>query len=189
MAKSKKRGQQPSAPRPKCQKNKPTQNIVVSSHVKAPTVSTESRERPSAGQLAEQSRANYALAALEKAIENSDGERVYKHSELKSYIRRLPGMIQINGFGQAVAFYYSKRESSKAYGAVYKIIENWLCRDGQIYANAASGEHRLLKAITSNDQLVYRRAQAETQALMRWLKTFAEALIIKGDSGEHTTNG
>ncbi|MEH6577391.1 MAG: type III-B CRISPR module-associated protein Cmr5 [Amphritea sp.] len=176
MAKNNKNG-----PRPKYKKNKKQRSALdcAVQNQSAATNIAAAKPAESAGQLAEQKRAQYALQAVEHGIQASQNEAEYKHSELKAYIRRLPGMIQMNGFGQALAFFYAKRQSSKAYGAVYQIVENWLCKEGQVYADTSGSEHRLLTAITSQDQNSYRQAQAETQALMLWVKKFAEALILK----------
>ena len=179
MAKPKKSG------RPKYKKAAKEPQILQSSVV--PAQASKSPATPIAatgtsGQLAEQARASYALKSLTDVLQNSNDDSNFKHSELKSYIRRLPGMIQMNGFGQAVAFYYAKSKSSQgknAYGVVYRIVEGWLCEGHQIYSHTNQGSHRLLTAITENDQQAYRAAQAETHALMRWLTKFAEALFIK----------
>lgn len=169
--------------RPKYKKKQKEQPTPKSSVEQAPTkYPASSQGANNAGQIAEQARAGYALTALSSVLEETKDEQTFKHSELKSYIRRLPGMIQMNGFGQTIAFYYAKGQagsSRNAYSVVYGIIENWLCEGQQIYADTGKGSHRLLTAITENDQQDYRAAQAETHALMRWLKKFAEALIIK----------
>lgn len=126
----------------------------------------------------EQQRASFALEAIERALQRPETAH-YAHKEVKSYVRRLPAMIQSNGFGQALAFYYSKRENYAAYGVVYQMIEDWLCQSGQVYATTerSSPPPRLLRAMVSSDQVAYRRAQAETMALLLWLKKFSEALI------------
>lgn len=135
-------------------------------------------------QLIEQARAAYALKWLESAKKQNG----IKQSELKSYVRRLPGMIQMNGFGQAMAFYYS-RQKNEAYLQIYELVSNWLCTQAPhhqqssspVYGDAKGG---LMAAITSHDQQLYRQAQAETLALLRWVKKFAEALIIEEASSD-----
>lgn len=135
-------------------------------------------------QLIEQARAVYALKWLESAKKQNG----IKQPELKSYVRRLPGMIQMNGFGQAMAFYYS-RQKNEAYRQIYELVSNWLCSSvphhqqssAPVYSDAKEG---LMVAITSNDQQHYRQAQAETLALLRWVKKFTEALIIEEASSD-----
>lgn len=136
------------------------------------------QERDSA-KLIEQERAKFALDQLNKALAKPESDH-YKHRELKSYARRLPAMIQTNGFGQAMAFYYAKRDKFEAYGELYNLVEAWLCRKGEVYS-ASDVAPKLLHGITGGDQHAYRRAQAETLALMIWVKTFAEALIESGN--------
>jgi CRISPR-associated protein Cmr5 len=167
----------------KKQQQPETTSKKASATQRAPVKSdTAPHTRINSGQLIEQQRAQYALKAVNQAIHHSEDEHAYKHTELKAYIRRFPGMVQMNGFGQAVAFYYSKRATSKAYGAVYTIVEEWLCGPDQVYSSYLhDGPHPLLTAITSEDQNSYRAAQAETQALMLWIKKFADALILNPD--------
>jgi CRISPR-associated protein Cmr5 len=134
--------------------------------------------------LIEQRRAAFALEGIQKALEKAEGGK-YKHSQVKSFSRRFPSMVQANGFGQAVAFFYSKRHDHEAYGIIYQLVEDWLTQDGQVYAAARNApEPRLLHAITQGDQRAYRLATAETQALMIWVKKFAQGLILaEADSG------
>lgn len=149
------------------------QNMRVDvNHVQAPTP-----------QLLEQKRAEFALNQIKAAIQLPEDSR-YKHSQVKSFCRRFPSMVQSNGFGQAVAFFYSKRNDYLAYGTLYTMVEKWLCREGQVYADFNDvAEPKLLTAITQSDQHAYRQATAETQALMIWVKKFAEALILKEEEG------
>lgn len=138
--------------------------------------------------LIEQRRAEFALQRIGDALAQPEGG-MYRHSQLKSFLRRLPAMIQMNGFGQAMAFYYAKRNNYEAYGVVYKLLEDWLCAEGQVYSGAEGLEcalhpnprPHLLHQLTSRDQFHYRRAEAEAQALLAWAKKFAEALILGND--------
>lgn len=163
-------------------------------------------DQPNPHQLIEQARASHALAWIQEAmaakgVKQSDLKR-YK-SDLKSFTRGLPAMIQMNGFGQAMAFYYAKRGKSAAYQAVYDLVETWLCgpharqqtTGAPIYAADIQGQTQnqaqpplLLTAITQHNQQRYRHAQAETQALLRWARKFAEALIKKDASTDTPAN-
>lgn len=144
-----------------------------------PTMALPTSAQPQTPQLMAQERANFALQAVQDAIANPSIES----KEFKSQVRRLPGMLQVNGFGQAVAFYYAKGESDKlpACGEVYALLERWLCDKSphSPYRGLDAAEPRLLTAITSTDQQAYRQAQAETQALLQWVKRFCEGLIVK----------
>jgi CRISPR-associated protein Cmr5 len=130
-------------------------------------------------QLMAQKRASFALQVVQRAIENT----AIEDSEFKSQVRRLPGMLQVNGFGQAIAFYYAKGKSGNlpACGEVYTLLEHWLCdeNDQSPYHGVDAAEPRLLTAMTQSDQHAYRQAQAETHALLQWVKRFCEGLIVK----------
>lgn len=165
---------------------KPAASVQASVRAKG-SVPEKSPAGPGHGQppsqLIEQARAAYALAWIQRA----QADDTIKQSELKSFTRRLPGMIQVNGFGQAMAFYYSKRTKSSAYQSVYSLIEGWLCgphgheatTGKPLLADHAGKTPALLSAITQEGQQRYRLAQAETMALLRWAKKFAEALVAE----------
>ncbi|MFZ1389065.1 MAG: type III-B CRISPR module-associated protein Cmr5 [Thiolinea sp.] len=122
-------------------------------------------------QTIQQQRAAYALTAVEAAkasLENS--------SEYKSYASGFPAMIQMNGLGQAAAFYRSKgvgRDSkAQAYLTLYNTLSNWLREPGQPYQ-----DQDLLNGITRENMQTYMLAQAEALALLDWVKKFAKAYM------------
>ena len=119
-------------------------------------------------QLMEQQRAAYALRKVQAAV----GDEGCKNSEFKAYARRLPAMIQTNGLGQAAAFFRSKGVKNPAYQALYALLSEWLTGPSRPYD--AFGD--LLDGVTGADMHRYRQAQAEAQALLAWVKKFAEAL-------------
>lgn len=120
-------------------------------------------------QTIEQQRACFALDKV-KELENQSHMK-----EFKSYANALPVMIHQNGLGQAVAFCKSKSTKndakSKAYKALYELLENWLTKENQPY----QGEENLLSGITTKDMHQYRIAQVEAIALLSWVKKFANA--------------
>ncbi|KKO48129.1 hypothetical protein VT06_13290 [Arsukibacterium sp. MJ3] len=101
-----------------------------------------------------------------------------EQKELKAYVQSLPAMIQINGFGQAIAFYKAHpaaKKGGKAYQAIYSWISTWLNQQ-QIFSTD------LMQAICNNDMAKYQQATAETQALLVWFKKFARAYLITDDA-------
>ncbi|WP_404296457.1 type III-B CRISPR module-associated protein Cmr5 [Halomonas sp.] len=190
MSKKKPGGKTPKHDKP-TRKQTPTTPMQVSVGVRGasasasvPSAKASAKDSPvpSKSMLIEQARAAHAL----KWIQQANGAiKQSERSELKSFTRRLPGMIQVNGFGQAVAFYYAKQGKSEAYRSVYSLVESWLCgphahesvTGTPLFAAYAEQAPALLTAITNEDQHRYRLAQAETQALLRWAKKFAEALV------------
>lgn len=133
-------------------------------------------------QTIQQQRAAFALAAVEaindriKAIAEGNDRDKIKASEYKSYASSFPAMIQMNGLGQAAAFFRSKGagndSKAHAYQALYDTLSEWLSKSGQPY-------HRrdLLDGITHADMQTYMLAQAEALALLDWVKKFAKAYM------------
>jgi CRISPR-associated protein Cmr5 len=119
--------------------------------------------------LQSQLRAAFAFNCIKQALAlDSDQQR-----ELKSYIQALPAMIQMNGFGQAIAFYKAHPEGKrggKAYQLIYSWISSWL-KQQSIYSQD------LMQAIVEQDMASYQLATAETLALLVWLKKFARAYL------------
>ncbi len=123
----------------------------------------------------DQQRAEFALRAVD-AFARQDKSR---QAELRRYLIQLPALIQMNGLGQALAFFRSKGLQS-SHGDIYGLIGKWLCEagPGQVFN---SGERDALRAITSSDMFRYMAAQNEALALLEWLKKFAVALLEKED--------
>ncbi len=115
-------------------------------------------------QTMQQLRAKYALEQVQAAYGNS----TINKEEFPRYCIGFPSMIHQNGLGAAAAFYYSKEGTHRK---VYEILSDWLKKEGQPY----HGKANLLQGITQGSQEQYRLAQAEAQALMYWVKTFAKA--------------
>ncbi|MEK7232193.1 MAG: type III-B CRISPR module-associated protein Cmr5 [Elusimicrobiota bacterium] len=115
-------------------------------------------------QTHQQERAKYALQQVTQAIQDEINQR-----EFKSYASGFPAMIQMNGLGQAAAFY---RSQGGTHGKLYDLLSGWLRAQGQPYANKD-----LLDGITSEDMRVYRIAQAEALLLLDWVKKFAKAYM------------
>lgn len=126
--------------------------------------------------LQSQQRAAFAYACMQNALKLDNSVQ----KELKAYIQGLPAMIQMNGFGQAIAFYKSHPESKrggKAYQLIYSWLSDWLKKQS-IYSKD------LMSAICDGQMSDYQLATAETQALLVWLKKFARAYLAIEDSSK-----
>ncbi|MDP5134275.1 MAG: type III-B CRISPR module-associated protein Cmr5 [Paraglaciecola sp.] len=126
-------------------------------------------------QLQSQHRAKFAMSCI-TGVQNWPIE---EQKQLRAYLQSLPAMIQINGFGQAIAFYKShpaSKKGGKAYQAIYTWLSKWL-NEQKIF----SGD--LMQAICTNDMAKYQLATAETQALLVWLKKFARAYLLDDSEG------
>jgi CRISPR-associated protein Cmr5 len=121
---------------------------------------------PSAGaQTLQQERARYALEQVKAALDSGVNGK-----EFKSYAASFPAMVQMNGLGQAAAFYFSQGET---YRRLYDILSGWLTKENQPY----EGQENLLAGITELDMHRYRIAQAEALLLLDWIKRFAKAFV------------
>jgi CRISPR-associated protein Cmr5 len=128
-------------------------------------------EQNAGKQTLSQQRASFALERVRMVV-GKEYEAAFR-----SYAASLPPMIQMNGFGQALAFCRSKSE--QAYQDLYKLVSDWLTSTGQPY----NGHKDALDGITSDSMSVYRLAQTEALALLDWVKRFASALIQKRAAG------
>lgn len=116
-------------------------------------------------QTLQQERAKYALEQVQAALDGNVNRK-----EFKSYAASLPAMIQMNGLGQAAAFYFSQGDT---YRRLYYLLSGWLTQEGQPYA----GKANLLAGITQQNMYAYRVAQAEALQLLDWVKKFAKAYV------------
>lgn len=124
----------------------------------------------------EQERAKYAA----EYVEEVKNKRVEKYG---SYARRAGALIQTQGLGQALAFWRSKGwekgspKKDDAYALLYEHMSKWL--NQQMTTNKD-----ILKWIQKDASTEdYRRATAEAQAFLIWLKRFAEAELGDDDNG------
>jgi CRISPR-associated protein Cmr5 len=112
-------------------------------------------------QTIQQQRAAYALTRVE--LDKQQGV------EYKSYASGLPAMIQMNGLGQAAAFF---RSQGGTHIKLYDLLSDWLAQPNQPYAG-----RDLLDGITSCNMPTYLLAQAEALELLTWVKKFAKAFM------------
>ena len=155
----------------------------------APVSETSSQGRR--GTL-DQRRARFALERVKAVITEGCA------SEYRSYVRRLPSVIIANGLGQAIALELAQAGRKDNVGAGHALVLDhvtaWLVepegwgKPSPYHGKSqrSDGNYRntkLIEAVVAgvDDDLV--RAQIEVMAYLKWLKTFAEALIeAKGES-------
>lgn len=131
----------------------------------------------------QQERAHYAFQSIAKVRQETP---VAVQNRFKAYSNAFPAMVQMNGLGQALAFAHQKGNHNKSdeeqgWKRLFDLLEVWLCQHRKIWGTNVSGH--VLQALTQGNQAQYQMAQAETQALMSWVKTFARA-EIKDDTGK-----
>ena len=99
-------------------------------------------------------------------------------AEYRSLVRSFPSMILTNGYGPAMAFLFSKKNSTNCYGELYKNITDWLqgcglINEKEINKNCLDKE---MQYIIKQDRHMYRLLRNETLALLEWLKRFSEGM-------------
>jgi len=117
----------------------------------------------------ERDRAKFAYEQVEKV---SSDENI-KHSEYKSYCKKIPSMIQINGLSATFAFMYSK---GKTYGVIYKEVDTWLIQRYKGDGDLDNGQE-LMKKLLALESTKYRKVTIEILALFSWLRRFADGKL------------
>jgi CRISPR-associated protein Cmr5 len=119
--------------------------------------------------------------------------------EYRSLARGLNAMIQINGLGQTLGFFYAKgkNDSHKAHTCVLQHLTDWMCGEDQQkqpHFSAANREVLLTKGLlawvtdSETSSADYRRATTECLAFGVWLSRFAEA-ELEDAAEQGKTNG
>ena len=122
----------------------------------------------------EKQRAEFAYEKVEEFV-SENGKSSKKSKEYKSYVKKIPSLIQTNGLAATFAFMYSKKGT---YEVIYKQVEKWLKkRDFDI-------NEELIKWIITQNSPEYRRVTNEVMGLFVWLRRFAEGMIEKDEDGE-----
>lgn len=118
----------------------------------------------------EEGRAAFAFEQVKQAVEELAGDA----QNYKSYVRSLPSMIQVNGLGQTMAFYYARKRKYKAYRDIYKSIFNWLQRK---FPDHFQQQNELVEEVVKLRSEDYRMLTMEVLALLSWMGRFAEGMI------------
>jgi CRISPR-associated protein Cmr5 len=121
-----------------------------------------------------------------KKLENGRAEFAYKcveaiktSSDYKSYVKKVPVLIQTNGLGNTLAYMVSK---GKAYDLIYQHLMSWLSKE-ECGCKALPDHTDLLAFVVSQPSMVYRQITTECLALLNWLRRLAEGMI-EGDDNE-----
>ncbi len=121
-----------------------------------------------------------------KKLENGRAEFAYKcvveaktYSDYKSYVKKVPVLIQTNGLGNTLAYMVSK---GKAYDLIYQHLTSWLSKE-ECGCKALPDHTDLLEFVVSQHSIVYRQITTECLALLNWLRRLAEGMI-EGDDDE-----
>ena len=99
------------------------------------------------------------------------------HAEdYKRFVKKMPMMIQTNGLGHTLAFYFSKKDAHKQ---VYEDLKDW-CADSM---PSISGDEELIEQIVNLDSEDYKWVTLEILAYLNWMRRFVEGMI-EGKQGD-----
>ncbi|UPK45004.1 type III-B CRISPR module-associated protein Cmr5 [Paenibacillus pabuli] len=131
-------------------------------------------------QQIEGGRASFAFQEVKKAVDQlgRDSTKVKLYS---SYLKRLPSMIQVNGLGQAMAFYYSKKNKEVQYGLIYKSISDWIISKSEL---PLDHNKEFMDALVELNSEPYRRVTAEVMSLLNWMRKFATGMHAELDDNK-----
>ena len=122
----------------------------------------------------EKERAEFAYECVEKVVDEYEKDSKTAN-EYKSYVKKIPTLIQTNGLSATLAFMYSKK---KTYEIIYNQIKEWLeKREFEI-------DKELVKWVILKDSSDYRHITSEVMAFFVWLRRFAEGMIEKEKNGK-----
>lgn len=129
-------------------------------------------------QKVENGRAAFAFEVVKKFKDRFANEP-QTLKEYRSYVKKMPAIIQVNGIGQAMAFYYSQRNKSVAYKQVYDDLSKWIeqSMNGVVDSyRQKEGEPfiEILVKMISDD---YRLVTMEALAMLNWMRRFVDGMI------------
>jgi len=119
----------------------------------------------------ENGRAKYAYETVEKFVNANKGLKEYR-----SYVKKLPSMIQVNGLGQTLAFCYAKGDQ---YRDLYQQIAGWVNEKQPDLLKRYSQNTKMefVQTVVSMNSNDYRIISNEVLALLDWMRRFADGMI------------
>lgn len=115
----------------------------------------------------ENGRASFAFKSVKNAFDNSQ----VNFESYRSYVKKMPSLIQVNGLGQALAFCYQKR---KEYRVIYDQLHTWLKEKYPKYFEEHKKE--FVEVVIGLNSADYRVLTMEALALLNWMRKFADGM-------------
>ncbi|MDD4681209.1 MAG: type III-B CRISPR module-associated protein Cmr5 [Clostridia bacterium] len=121
----------------------------------------------------ENGRAAFAFQKV-KSFVQANSEKAQK--DYRSYIKKLPAMIQVNGLGQSLAFCYAK---GTVYGNIYHQIEEWIKIQQPALLNKydPEGSRNFVETVVNMNSRDYRLISNEVMAYLNWMRRFVDGMI------------
>lgn len=120
-------------------------------------------------------RAAYAFEKV-KGFVNAEKDNTQTQKEYRSYLKKMPAMVQVNGLGETLAFYYAK---DGAYRVIYEQIAEWIRKSMRplIHKGEKEGKKEFIEILVNMKSPEYRLVTMEVLALLNWMHRFAEGMI------------
>ncbi|ADU92824.1 type III-B CRISPR module-associated protein Cmr5 [Geobacillus sp. Y412MC52] len=91
----------------------------------------------------------------------------------RSYVKKMPSLIQVNGLGQALAFCFQKK--GREYRSIYRSIAKWMKE--QFPGQFGKEDMELVEVVVNLSSADYRLWTMETLALLDWMRKFADGMV------------
>lgn len=124
----------------------------------------------------EQGRAAYAFDEVKGYIAKHSAKHSAKQrNEYRSYIKKMPSMIQVNGLGQTLAFFFSK---GGVYLEIYDQVAKWIKQKyPDFFKNSGEEAKAFVEMVVKRESKDYRLLTMEVLALLNWMRRFAEGMV------------
>jgi len=127
----------------------------------------------------ELNRAKFAYDCVNSVLSKSQKTK----ESYKSYVKKIPTYIQVNGLAGALAFIFSKKgegsPTKEAYKEIYKQIDDWLKQNLK-----KNNDEDLVKWVIEQESKLYKAITIEVLSLFSWIRRFAEGKIEGEENNE-----
>jgi CRISPR-associated protein Cmr5 len=125
-----------------------------------------------------------------------EGTELTDKKAYKSYLKKLPAYIKVNGLGATLAFMFAKSigtsDKAKVWAKINDQFTEWLKnRPAHFHTVSVEGKNLALATDTKLAELVinmeshqYRAVTVELLALIGWMRRFADGLIEGEDDSD-----
>lgn len=93
-------------------------------------------------------------------------------TEYRSYVKKMPMMIKVNGLAQTIVFYESKSHDHRD---VVKHVESWLRKEEVRERLSLPDKVSLMEAVCKMETEQYRLVTYEIMELLGWMRRFVDA--------------
>ncbi|AST00690.1 MULTISPECIES: type III-B CRISPR module-associated protein Cmr5 [Geobacillus] len=115
----------------------------------------------------ENGRASFAFQEVKQAKERLRGS----FENYRSYVKKMPSLIQVNGLGQALAFCFQK---GKEYKMIYQSLAKWM--KTQFPDQFSMKNQEFVEVVVNLSSADYRLWTMEAMALLDWMRKFADGM-------------